>query len=317
MKNTTRKTTFTELLRKWETIAFDYDNPEREKTLYNLATACVYSVLNKVIRASGDKTVESIKWQTVHSVNYLETVRYAVENATELQFNENGDPVSVVINPELQKNIQKLLSQNLEDGQDLINDAVVAILEETEKATDRSVGFMERPYLVRRLKKQVHIKTPESVGAWETVEMSPVRTVYRSLMTSIRSSSAVQVASHKYTYIEDLARDPESETETPYYLRLPMYSNLVGEVTDINGKIIAQTANSYDVKQVQTLISLLNLSDRQMQVLTYRLKGYGKKAIGTALGIQPRLVDRTLKQIQVKCFDMGIAPKNFERPTVK
>ena len=106
-----------------------------------------------------------------------------------------------------------------------------------------------------------------------------------------------------------------------------MYSNLAGDVTDSNENPLYPTsakpkqyvtADGQTVAEYDEIVSALNLTDRQTAVLKYRMSGYGYQAISTAMGIQERLVRRTVKQIQVKLFDMGIHPEDMtERPEAK
>lgn len=318
MKSTTTTTAnpFTNLLRQYETdhiIGNDTTN-----SLTALAKACTFSVLKKLYSVSASPVVKSLTLDIVRDCADLDRLLYSIDNATALEYNADGDLVRNVKDGDLAKSADRLSALAMGDGLDLVHVAVLAILDQTAKVDSTAVGFMETPYTVRRLKRKVYIQTADSVHGWEKVETMPIREVYRAIRRAVSDSRAIQIASNKYTYLEDVTADPVSGEEETIYRRLPMYSNIAGEVTDMNGKVVAITADSETAERVDRIIADLDLSDRQSVVLRYRMSGYGNKAIATALGIQERLVSRTLKQIQVKLYDMGIHPEGMtDRPVVK
>lgn len=69
-------------------------------------------------------------------------------------------------NTDMQYN--KLTQQILGDGLDLVNTAIVSLLDECTKVDTTAENFLETVYTVRRLKKKVWIKVEDSVNGWET-----------------------------------------------------------------------------------------------------------------------------------------------------
>lgn len=338
MEQTTKKnttpTTFADLVRKYNA------DPANADHLTDLATAVAYSVLRKVIdptrktATTADRPSDSglnpalvaLRDDLTRDRAYLNRLDYATNGATRMTFNADGDPVSEVVDPVLDKAATALARETLGDGLDLVNDAVVAILDETAKQADRDPGRpvdLERVYSVRRLKRKVWIKTADSVGAWETVETTPIQEVFKAVRRSIQNSRAAQADPRNgYTYLEDLAIDPESGDGSTIYRRLSKYADMggnVGGVNDPTGYIPGQPAGldgkptnySADRETVETtdrLVAALNLTDREMTVLKYRLAGYGYKAIATAMGLTVDNAKRCGRRIREKATAAGMTP---------
>lgn len=316
------KTAFFRLLTAYATA---YASKATDPTAYStaltdLATAIAYSVLKKCIDTSSNPTLKAIRRDLAKASHDLGGLKYANNNAYTLEFNESGDLTRKTLDPDLAKAFSMLATDTLGDGLDLVNTAVIAVLEETNKQVDRDPDLpidLERPYTVRRLNKKVWIKSADSVGGWETVETSPIREIYKAVRRAIDSSrAAVTDPRNGYSYLEDLATDPESETETVIYRRLPKYADLGGYATDFNGAMTAYTIDPSTVNKYENLVETLNLTARQMQVLKLRISGYGYKAIATYLAIRPDSVRDCVKAIQNKAIKAGFAPSKYtETPT--
>lgn len=321
--NKTNKGTFETLLREYEKQArlhVDGKGNETEytKALQTLATACTFSVLKKLCNVGGTiteekkhisdsaKVVRQLRTTLFQDLRNIENLYNAVNNSSEYQYNDNGDIVEIITDKELHNAIPELLRYSYDDGLDLLNTAIIAILDETAKTQDLNSNFMEKPYTVRRLKRKVYIKKEDSKNGFETVNTTPITEVYKAIRREIQSSRSIQVASHKYTYIEDIAKDTETDTEVEIFKRLPKYSGLAYEITDYNGKTIAITADTSTVDSLDRLISKLNPSKQQAEILQLRLSGYGYKAIATYLGVAQGTVQKQLQRMREKLKEFGL-----------
>lgn len=322
-KQPTTNNAFTDLLRNYEKQARQrtpQTETEYTQALTELATACTYSVLKKLCNVGGTvteqtksttdttKTIRQLRQSIAQDTNNIKRLQYATNNATTYTYNKDGELIQSIIDNELYKASATLVNYSLGDGIDLINTAIQTILSETSKTQDINTNFMEKPYNVRRLKRKVYIKSVDSIGGYETTDTTPIQEVYKAIRRDIEKSRAVQVASHKYTYIDDTLTDTETDTETAIYRRLPKYSGLAYETTDINGKITAITADIETATDTDTLIEKMNLTTKQAQVLQLRLSGYGYKAIATYLGVTQRAVAKTVQAIQKKAVTIGLKP---------
>lgn len=319
-------TTFADLLREYETATANRNNgnPESETlfttALQTLATACTYSVLKKLSNVGGyvtetskattdtAKVIRELRRTLTKDIANLNRLKYATDNATEWQYNADGERERVILDKDLNEASKKLASEPLAgDGMDLIHTAIVTILNETAK-TDLSPLFMETPYSIRRLKKKVYIKDISSLGGYETATTTPIQEVYKAIRRDIENNRTMQIASNKYTYIADILKDTESDTETEVYKRLPKYSGLAYEVTDISGKVTAITSDIASTEKSESIVASLNLTTKQAKVLELRLSGYGQKAIATYMGVSKQAIQCTLKAIQEKATAKGLVP---------
>ncbi len=275
--NTENKGAFSELLRAYEKSAItDRTGEDTAQAVTNLAKACVNSVLKKLYDVSCQPVIRELRKDVYRDTTCLDYGKMSV----------------------------------LGDGYDLVQTAAIAILSETERAEhdgNLSVGFMEKPYEIRRLKRQVRIAASDSVNGFETVNITPIQAVYKAIRREVASNRSVQTASFKYCYIDDVIMCDDEEVESGY-IRLPKYSNLAGEVTDFNGAVQFVTADSQSVNLFEDMVATLNLSKRQVVIYNYRMQGYGYRAIATALGVSHNAVINQVKKIQEKIAKSGLFP---------
>lgn len=307
MKETIKKTptTFADAVKSYN------DDPANVDALTTVATAVTYAVLKKVINTTSNPTLQTIRKELTRDRADLDRLAWATDNATRLAFNESGDLVVEVVDQRLVDASAKLAGLPLGDGLDLVNDAVVALLEQTAAQRERDPGLpvdLEREYTTRRLKRRVYIKSAESVGAWEEVTTTPIQEVYKAVRRSIDASRAAQTDPRNgYTYLEDIATDSESGEQATIYRRLPKYADIGGRVCDLNGKeTVATSAAAVDVEETDRIVAALKLTDRQATILAYRQKGYGYKAIATAMGVSDSAVKGQLAEIRRKWSAAGL-----------
>lgn len=321
----TTNSAFSELLRNYENATRNRHinaNTEKEYTdiLEELARACTFSVLKKLCNAGGTienenkkitdtaKTIRQLRHSLFKDLNEISRLEYINNNVSCLDYNDEGEVTPTIKDKDLYQALATLVTDTFGDGIDLMQTAIVTLLDETEKHKNNGVAFMEIPYSVRRLKRKVYIKDVDSLGGYEDTQTTPIQEVYKAIRRDVQNSRAVQVASRKYTYLDGMAIDTDTDTETVIYKRLPKYSGLAYEMADFSGKITGITADENTVDTVDNFVNALNLTAKQAKILELRLSGYGMRAIGTYLGITPQAVDNTLKRIQKKAIKIGLNP---------
>lgn len=299
-----RKTSFAALMTAYGNAYAhrDSDPTAYADTLTDLATAIAYSVLKKCIDTGYNQTLVSIRAELGRDTHNADRLTYASEHAYKTAYNEDGDAYRKTVDPACAQALTELTRLTLGDGIDLVHDAVVAIMEETERQTANGDAVdLEKPYTVRRLKRKVWIKSADSVNGWENVETSPIREIYKAVRRAINTSRAAATDPRNgYSYIEDIATDPETGETTDIYRRLTKYADLGGYATDFNGACTLYTVDRETVNDIETLVSQLNLSKQQAQVLQYRQAGYGYKAIATMLGVRRENIQTQGKRIVEK-----------------
>lgn len=332
-----RKTAFAGLLRNYEKQADPHTRTgEKEYTtaLMELATACTYSVLKKLTDPQGlqgglkeqekpekhiginnatsrQTVINRLRREVAHDLQNLRNLEYLSTMAKTVSVNTNGE-YTTDTNGEYNELLTKLSNTMSNDGLELVNGAICAILEETKKIDCFSTGFMEKPYNVRRLKKKVRIQSADSVNGWETVETMPIREVFKAIRREVEANRGLQTASHKYTYIEEIATDKETGENTTAYLRLNACSGLAGEVCDFNGKPIAIVADSSTVNTYDEFIKTANLTVREQTILEYKMQGYGNKAIATKMGISENACKGATNRLRQKAIEWGLTPNKVK-----
>lgn len=315
---------FAKLLRTYEHATAT--GADTAAPLYALAAACALSVVKKCIDPQR-KTAE--ERQTVSNggmsaalvevrrgiradLALLENLTAAHNAAYVMRYNAAGDMVQEVADKAAEKVAAALQGETLTDGIDLVNAAVVAILEQTAEHATAAPGWMEEPYTMRRLCRRVIIKAEDS-AKWEEVETSPIREVYRAIRREVQNSRAMQTDPRNgYLYIEDTAADPDSDATETIYRRLHKWADLGGYTHTGDYTADPQTAADYD-----SIVAALNLSARQAQVVRLRMSGYGYKAIGTYMGIDHSNVVRVCKQVQAKAEKIGFTPSMWAEMTAE
>ena len=318
-KTTTTETrNFTDLLRQYEK---EYNNDKTSVAFSNvldeLATAVAYSVIKKCLdpqrkgRKDGEVSnsgcntqLDEVKRSIYRDKNTLANIDYSCKQAFVTVYNEDGDRQTKTKDSDYRYAYNKLSQQTLGDGLDLVHVAMVALLDESEKADRTKENFLENTYNVRRLKKKVWIKSGDSINGWETVETSPIKEVYKAVRREVANNRSLNIdPSNGYLYLEDLATDEESNEETTIYRRLNKFSDLAGNVTDFNGAVKFETVDANSVTDYDTMVEKLELTARQAKILELRMGGYGYVAIATYLGVNEKSVRDVLKTVQKKAIE--------------
>lgn len=318
-KTTTTETrNFTDLLRQYEK---EYNNDKTSVAFSNvldeLATAVAYSVIKKCLdpqrkgRKDGEVSnsgcntqLDEVKRSIYRDKNTLANIGYSCKQAFVAVYNEDGDRQTKTKDSDYRYAYNKLSQQTLGDGLDLVHVAMVALLDESEKADRTKENYLENTYEVRRLKKKVWIKSEDSVNGWETVETSPIKEVYKAVRREVANNRSLNIdPSNGYLYLEDLATDEESNEETTIYRRLNKFSDLAGNVTDFNGAVKFETVDANSVTDYDTMVEELELTARQTKILELRMGGYGYVAIATYLGVNEKSVRDVLKTVQKKAIE--------------
>ena len=314
----------------------EYNATQSADTLMQLATACTYSVLKKVIDpqrrdATKKATVSdsghnpalvSLKREVTADSRALVNLTEAANKATRATLDADGNPVTVTADKDALAAVNALIIERLGDGLDLVQDAALAILAEAQKQAEREPGQpldLERTYTERRLNRKVWIKAEEAAGAWQTVETTPIQEVFKAIRRCVQASRAVQTDPRNgYLYLDDITRDDESGAEERIYRRMQKYAdlgsdgrtervaNIYGAPADLYGRGTTYTADAQTVADTDTLLARLNLSAQQALILKYRLAGYGYKAIATALCVREDNVKRQVKRIRDKAQEIGL-----------
>jgi len=284
---------------------------QSEKML-ELSKIIAYSVLNKCIDVSQNNQLRSVKNEITKDTKHLQALENITTTNYSLGYNVDGDVIQIIHDKSMHQAFDKLIQKRLGDGLDLVHDAWIALQCEIEKQQERENGlqvenWLETPYNVRQLKRKVYIKLEDSVKGWEDITITPIQQAFRYVREQINNSRAMSTdARNGYSYLEEYAKDEQSDTETKIYKRLPKYADLGGYACDFNGKETLYSASAQDVEDIEEKIEKLNLTVRQAKILQLRLQGKGYKAIATYLGIRFDNVYSQIKEIRRKAKNNGL-----------
>ena len=126
-----------------------------------------------------------------------------------------------------------------------------------------------------------------------------------------------------YSYIDYEYNDPDLTGEMKIYRRLPKYSDIGGyemdhnkdHLTPVLTKFVTSTGDHETVENMDQILSELRLTDRQLETIRFRLRGYGKKAIATRLGVRPDSIRDRLRECQKKWTATGRPTRSVSEET--
>lgn len=323
--NTTNTTNTTNVIEQFEKLHINCNHncKEYNNALNSLSQMIVYSTLNKTIDPqrkkqnvqhvsnSGYNTqIVALKNSLYHDITLLDNIETLQNDSEKNILNSKGDVQKIISDRTLHDGFIKILDENITDAYDLVQTAKLEILEQCNNALvdDTQLGFMEIPYTYTTLSKKVVIKKDDSKAQKEIVT-TPIQQVYRKVSQYIRDNKSLQIDPHNmYTYI---ALDDTANKDDKQYRRLEKFSDLGGYTTsDIFNCTPLYTADNSTIDDIETLIEKLELTARQAQILSLRLKGYGDNSIATYLGVSQQAIQKNKKAIEKKAIEKLNIPKN-------
>lgn len=330
----TNNQSFHDLLTAYATAVKD-STPDRDTLLYDVSTAVCYSVLKKLIDPQAknkdgknsvgfNRHISNLRKSIYHDRLNLATLASvnADGDGREWTYNVNGDRVYAVVDTQTAERyndaIDRFLSDTLSDSYDLIQTAVLAILQEQSKADTTAVDWLEKPYEKRVLTKKVYIDTADVNKEWKTVTTAPILEVFKAVRRYISDNRSLQIDPRcKYVYLAEVMTDDVTAEEATIYKRLPRYSQAVSTDMHVDrlGNV-TMTAYSDDTTErvIQDFIIKGNLTAREQSVLMYRLKGHGRRTIANSLGVTDNSVNGTLQRLRKKALEFGLTPNDTDDP---
>lgn len=280
-----------------------------DKIIIDWCRMVTNSVLRKLIGVSNDNKCIEMK-KDIAEQSCFENAMDMLNNADIVLYEYNSDGDRVFTNDYLEytKNIDSLvLNNNFGDGVDLVNDCFIKLVDECIMQYE-SCGYINltEQYTDVKQKKLVVIRDNDNKGLYKEVETTILQECFRYVRECIRKSGSFTTASNKYTYIES-----ELENGDIVYKRLNGVD--VGQIAYQETFSHATTVSAIDdsaMDKINSIIDLLELSDQQKKIVRYRLRGYGYKAIATALGVKSDNVKTQCKRIKAKAEKIGLSWDN-------
>ena len=165
-------------------------------------------------------------------------------------------------------------------------------LDEIQNENENLCDWMRTKRTVKDFDKRTAIKLNDS-KALKEFSISPLQEGYRAARDFVQSHVCPDCRRQKAVYIDD---------ETQETIDGILYKQRIYIEIPCAQSEIASSETLEQTKTLEKLVESLNLTTIQKQVLKFRLKGYGIRAIATYKGTSFQAVAKTLKQIQVKAF---------------
>lgn len=269
-KNESTITSFDKLI---ESIKVNYqNNGDWQAPLFDLSIACAYSVCNKL--------------QFVGYTDKIRLLKQSIASGLSMLSRDVSD--------------DKKVSDIVGDGLDLVHAAFVIGLSEVELHN----GDLKAVYTVSRVSRRVWYTDADICKPTDT-ETSGIREMYRAARRYVQNNRAVSFdPTNKHRYIEYKMSEfsdnddgmEEFTNDYVIYRRMPT----VYDGTDDVALTDAIAADHGDADITDNLIESLKLTDKERKVLSYRLRGYGEKATGKALGVSRDSVHSALIRMRAK-----------------
>lgn len=279
-----------------------------------LATAIAKSVLNKVIdpqrKTAGEKStvsnsgvnryLDELKRGIYFDEQNLSNIRYWSNLPYEIEYTKNGDML-MIEHEGTSAALETLLDYCLTEGIDLVQIAVVALLEQAESHAESGENWLDEPFTVKRLSKRVYIRDTDS-KAYKDVETTAIQECYRAVRRAVADSRAVQTDPRNgYTYI---SIDAYSEEELEQiFIRSGKYADVGG--VDCNGLYTGDYESLRAANSAEEMLASLNLTARELQIIKLRMRGYSVRAIAEYLGVRVGTITNLVKRTRDKAREIG------------
>ena len=314
--------TFKGLLEKYYSESFDTSTDSYCQALQDVGRACAFSVLKKCIDPQNNgnthkksyaggvynSSLRHIRRDLIKACHDLDNMALCQDKARGMVIDSKGACRSKILDKYSDQSIEKLSMETLGVGYDLVQQAIVTILE--EEATHR--GRLDSPYIKKELNKKVWIKLEDSVNGWAEKETTPIQEVYKEVRRYIESERSLKIdVKDGHSYISGISKNPwDPEKAETIYKKLGKYADMGGYCRDYNGSYTVYTVDNTTVDEMDDLITRLNLTSSEEKILDLVLRGYGNKSIATYLGISENAVKGRRERIKIKALKIGLAPKD-------
>ena len=284
VNNASETTSFDKLI---ESIKTNYENNGDYMTpLYDLSIACAYSVCNKLQFTGYTDKIRQLKQSIAAGLAMLS------RNVTD----------------------DKKVSDIIGDGMELVHSAFAVGLNEVELHN----GDLQAVYTVSRVSHRVWYDDPDICKPTES-KTCGISEMFRAARRHIQDNRAVSYdPANNHQYIEYNYSDftdsddelSEFSEDFVIYRRMPTIyekrkhqpESSDSDDTAMDDVALTDAIASCrgDADTTDIMIESLKLTDKERKILSYRIRGYGEKATGKALGVSRDSVHSALIRIRSK-----------------
>lgn len=307
----------------FETLKRAFERAPRDPDLLNImGNAVAASVIRRLCdpdarRAALDSrasnagmspAMQTLRRERLNDAQDLVDLADCMDKATRLVYNADGDLVRETVDKGAEKRADALSRERLGDGVDLAQEAIVALLDVADRYADGG-EWLDKPISVRRIARRVYVDAT-AVPEWKDADSTPIQEVYRAVRRYVDKTRAVQTDPRNgYAYLADLATDPDSDALETVYRRIGKYADMGGYVCTAAGGGYAVDRETVD--RYNATLAVLDLTDRQGLIVSYRMRGYGLDAIAEKIGVSLATVKRAVADMQDRAVANGLAPRGY------
>ena len=295
------KKTFTELLQAVQTAQTE---KEKGQAITKLAQAIAVSVLKKLVNAGGCRDVKYSDITTYHKYLYrlygqlqhdiaLENNTAYTQSVETVGYTKTGKLKDITSKSDREA-IKAVAKDSYTESADLISVAKVAILEHLKAGR---IDF-EKPYSIRRVKKDVHINldslTLDSEKVFEWRETTPIHEVYKAVRMYIYSQN-------------------KDYKDTFNYVPVDVIDSVTGEKATIYARYIIAVDSVDNYIELKDAFELLcercKATATQKNIAYYRLRGYSLRQIADRRKCSHNAVIDSLNKLAKRAQKAGYSVK--------
>lgn len=296
-----KSTTFTELMQAVQTAQTE---KEKGQAITRLAQAIAVNVLKKLVNAGGCKDV---KYNDITTYNkYLHRLYgqlqhdIALENNTQyintissISYTKKGKIKDITSKADREA-IKAISKDSYTESADLISIAKLAILEQLKAGRED----LERPYNIRRVKKDIHINldslTLDSDKVFEWKQTTPIQEIYKTVRRYIYS----QNKDYKDTY---------------NYIPIDIIDSITGETATVYARYIIAVDSVDSYIELKDSFNLLcercKATATQKDIAYYKLRGYSLRQIAEKRKCSHNAVIDSLNKLAQRAQKAGYSIK--------
>lgn len=295
------KKTFTELMQAVQTAQTE---KEKGQVVTRLAQAIAVNVLKKLVNAGGCKDVKyndittyntylhRLYGQLQHDIALENNATY-VQSVETVGYTKTGK-LKDITNRSDREAIKAVAKDSYTESADLISVAKVAILEHLKAGhTD-----FEKPYKIRRVKKDIHINLDslslDSEKVFEWRETTPIQEIYKTVRRYIYSQNKDYKDTYNYIPI-DVTDSETGETAT-------VYARYIIAVDSVDSYI--ELKDSFEL-----LCERCKATATQKDIAYYKLRGYSLRQIAEKRKCSHNAVIDSLNKLAKRAQKAGYSIK--------
>lgn len=329
------RTAYTELLQR---VCAEYDHDPTAQATVQAITALAQSVAYSIIRKCSDPQRKTdidkqrasnsgcnpsmirLHNDLSHALHMYRACDNANAQPAHITYNKDGDPKITTDSGTLSA-LDEYALDSVGDGYDIVQAACLAIWSalqaQAERDPDKKTD-LQRHYTARKLTAHVvryDTDADDIAQLWADDDRVPIVDIYRHVRRYIGAQSPVNIdPRNTYSYIDDVAHDPDTGALDVIYRRAHKCADIGGYTVTDNGAVGVYTVDMDSADNYYSTIHALGLTAAQLQVLRLRMRpqGYGYKAIAADLHITPHAVAKTVQRIQRKALDIGLLPRDSD-----